>query len=54
MARRGKDNITVRMDLDLWERFGQVAEKRSELIREFVRYYVGEVARPPRRPVKPR
>jgi hypothetical protein len=51
MARRGSSNITVRMDPDLWRRFGDVAEDRSELIRAFVAWYAREPgAKMPRRP----
>ena len=50
MARRGEDNITVRMAHDLWERFGDVVDNRSTVLREFVRWYVREPgARMPRR-----
>ena len=51
MARRGSSNITVRMSPDLWQRFGEVAEDRSELIRAFVAWYAREPgAKLPRRP----
>jgi hypothetical protein len=42
MTRRGTDNITVRMAHDLWERFGEFAENRSTVLRDFVRWYVRE------------
>ena len=51
MARRGADNITVRMAHDLWESFGEVVDNRSTVLREFVRWYVREPgAKMPRRP----
>ena len=50
MARRGEDNITVRMAHDLWDRFGDVVDNRSTVLREFVRWYVREPgAKMPRR-----
>lgn len=43
MARRGRPNITLRVDADLWERFGEVAEPdRSAVLRAFVAWYVRE------------
>ena len=52
MARRGQSNITVRLDPDLWERFGEVADPdRSEVLRAFIRWYVRDRdARLPKRP----
>lgn len=51
MTRRGADNITVRMSHDLWERFGEVADNRSTVVRDFVRWYTREPgAKMPRRP----
>lgn len=43
----------VRMDDELWETFGDAAgdRQRSEVVRNFLRWYVGEDdARQPRRP----
>jgi hypothetical protein len=53
MARRGSDNITVRMGADLWRAFGEVAEPdRSAVVREFIRWYVREPgAKMPHRPI---
>ena len=55
MARRGQDNVTVRMAHDLWERFGELAEPdRSAVLRDFVRWYAGEAgAKMPKRPTGP-
>lgn len=53
MPAKGNPNRAFRLDdLGLWDRFGQVAEPdRSAVLREFIRYYVGDLPRPPRRPV---
>lgn len=46
----------VRMDDDMWNRFGEAVTKaepeldRSKVIREFVRWYLGETNDLPRRP----
>jgi len=42
----------IRIDLDLWEEFGKVAEPdRSAVLRDFVRWYIREPgAKMPRRP----
>jgi len=54
MARRGTDNVTLRLDPDLWKRFGDLAEDRSAVMREFVRWYVRDRdAKMPRRPGAP-
>lgn len=51
MARRGTDNVTLRLDPDLWRRFGESATDRSAVLRQFVRWYVREPgAKAPRRP----
>jgi hypothetical protein len=51
MARRGKPNITLRMDPELWEAFGTATPDRSGTLREFVRWYIREPgAKMPRRP----
>jgi len=52
---RGTPQITVRVSPELWERFGEVADElgttRAELLREWIRWAVGEPgARPPERP----
>lgn len=43
---------TVRVDADLWDRFGQLAGRdRSEVVREFIRWYVRDPkAKSPKRP----
>lgn len=43
---------TIRVDADLWRRFGELAQPdRSTVLREYVRWYVGEKgATIPRRP----
>jgi hypothetical protein len=51
MTRRGQNNITVRIDPDLWERFGTATPDRSAAIRDFVRWFAREPgARMPKRP----
>lgn len=51
MARRGRPNVTIRLDEDLWARFGQLTSDRSAAVREFIRWYVREPgAKLPRRP----
>lgn len=52
---RGTPTKPVRVDADLWERFGAAAEgqgtDRSALIRDFMRWYIGDPkAKMPRRP----
>lgn len=41
MARRGRPNITLRMDPELWEAFGRASTDRSGALRAFVQWYVG-------------
>lgn len=42
---------TIRIDEELWRRFGEEAGDRTAVIREFIRWYVREPsARMPRRP----
>jgi hypothetical protein len=55
MPSRGTDRRAIRIDDALWQRFGEVAAAlgtdRASLIREWVRWSVGESgASPPRRP----
>ena len=51
MARRGTDNITLRLDRALWEEFGDLVEDRSAVLRQFVQWYVRRPdAKMPRRP----
>ncbi|HEX6970267.1 MAG TPA: hypothetical protein VF174_15840 [Micromonosporaceae bacterium] len=51
MARRGRPNITLRLDEELWQRLGALTEDRSALLREFIRWYVREPgAKLPQRP----
>ncbi len=53
MARRGTNNITVRMDADLWGEFGALADDRSALLRQFVEWYVRRPgAKRPSRPTE--
>jgi hypothetical protein len=46
----------VRMDVEMWDAFGKAIEQaepeldRSKVIREFVRWYIGETNSLPRRP----
>lgn len=55
MARRGRPNITIRMDPDQWERFGQLTDDRSAVVRALVAWYVRDPgAKLPRRPGIPR
>lgn len=52
MARRGTNNITVRMPEDLWRDFGALTEDRSALLRQFVEWYVRRPgAKRPQRPL---
>jgi hypothetical protein len=51
----GTQRTALRIEPDLWERFGEVAEpNRSAVLREFIRWYVGEkgVTRPNRPPAE--
>lgn len=51
MARRGTNNITVRMDEDLWSDFGALTDDRSAVLRHFVEWYVRRPgAKRPQRP----
>lgn len=45
----------IRIDLELWDRFGQIAEPdRSTVLRDFIRWYVREPgAKMPKRPTPP-
>jgi hypothetical protein len=50
--------VTLRVEPALWDRFGDVAQAqgvtRAELLREWIRWAVGESgAKPPRRPEQP-
>ncbi|WP_033438402.1 hypothetical protein [Saccharothrix sp. NRRL B-16314] len=52
---RGTARQTIRVDTDLWDRFGAAAEQsdtdRSEAVRAFIRWYLREPgAKMPRRP----
>lgn len=49
---RGTTVRAIRIETDLWERFGELADPdRSGVIREFLRWYTGEKgAKMPRRP----
>ena len=49
---RGTARQTVRVDEDLWSRFGEVAEPdRSAVLREFISWYVRDPgAKMPKRP----
>lgn len=52
---RGTARQTIRVDTDLWDRFGAAAEQagtdRSEALRAFIRWYLREPgARMPKRP----
>ena len=49
----GTRRQSIRLDPDLWDRFGELAQPdRSSVLREFVRWYVGEknarIPRPPK------
>jgi hypothetical protein len=51
MARRGTQNVTLRLDRELWDRLGIVVPDRSALLRAVVRWYIREPdAVLPRRP----
>lgn len=49
---RGTARQTIRVDESLWQRFGALADPdRSTVLREFIRWYVGEPdAKAPKRP----
>jgi hypothetical protein len=49
---RGTARQTVRVDPDLWEKFGELtAPDRSTVLRDFIRWYVREPgAKMPKRP----
>lgn len=46
----------IRFDDDLWSRFAEAVRDvdpeldRSKVLRQFVRWYIGDAAEPPRRP----
>jgi hypothetical protein len=53
MARRGTNNVTLRLEEELWAEFGDVAgeRERSGVLREFIRWYTRQPgAKMPRRP----
>lgn len=55
MARRGRNNATLRIDEALWATFGEVAQaagaNRSDLLRDFVEWFVRRPnAKMPKRP----
>jgi metal-responsive CopG/Arc/MetJ family transcriptional regulator len=43
-------NITVRIDPELWDRFGDLTADRSSVIRDFIRWYVRDLRYMPQRP----
>lgn len=54
---RGTPTRPIRIDPALWERFGEATTARetdrSTVLREFIRWYVGEVgAKAPKRPAR--
>jgi hypothetical protein len=54
MARRGTDNVTLRIGEPLWRDFGVIASPdRSAVLRDFIRWYVREPGvKMPQRPSK--
>jgi hypothetical protein len=60
MAAEGTPFRRVRMDDDLWERFGESViradpdSNRSAVLRRFARWYVGDIDEMPQRPEPPR
>lgn len=51
MPTRGTPKQTIRIEPDLWRRFGDVAGDRALLLRAFIRWYVREPdAKMPQRP----
>jgi hypothetical protein len=52
MPTRGTPTRPIRIDPELWERFGEVADPdRSAVLRDFIRWYVGEPGvKAPKRP----
>lgn len=54
MTGKGTTKRTIRIEPALWSRFGAAAERagrdRADLLRDFARYYAGDVDEPPVRP----
>lgn len=53
MARRGTNNVTLRLEEELWADFGDAAgdRERSTVLRDFIRWYTRQPgAKMPRRP----
>jgi hypothetical protein len=47
----GTQRIAIRIEPELWEQFGELNPNRSQVLRDFVRWYVGEKGvTMPRRP----
>jgi hypothetical protein len=47
----GTTRTALRIEPSLWQRFGEVAANRSEVLRDFIRWYIGEKgAKMPKRP----
>ncbi len=51
MPTPGTARTAIRIEPKLWELFGTVAVNRSAVLRDFIRWYIGEKgAKMPRRP----
>ena len=56
MSAEGTPFRRIRMPAEMWDRFGQAVDEgepeldRSKVIREFIRWYVGDTRELPRRP----
>lgn len=53
MPTPGTQRTAIRIEPELWERFGEVAGNRSQILRDFIRWYVRDKnARMPKRPAE--
>ncbi len=51
MPTEGTSRTALRIEPGLWQRFGELAVNRSEVLRAFIRWYIGEKgAKMPKRP----
>jgi hypothetical protein len=47
----GTQRTAIRIEPELWERFGELAPNRSAVLREFIKWYV--MAKGAKRPTRP-
>lgn len=45
--------MTLRLDPELWRRFGELTDDRSAVLRDFVKWYVRDLGTMPKRPGTP-